>query len=170
LALAQKSSLGYWNGKMAWDRVDGKAKRNPSISYSRTYKAWRIAKLDGHLAYDITNDDVLPTVDKPWNVYKKGQAPAPKITIHDSDPRPKKPNTLWITIEGSGTAECDGLYCPSTAPEKVSESGTVSSSQRHPRAPAYLPAACHCRHSCHTSLSTTRALLSFVWFPRRRAA
>jgi UMP-CMP kinase len=57
LALAQKSSLGYWNGKMAWDRVDGKAKRNPSISYSQSYKAWRIARLDGHLAYTIVNDD-----------------------------------------------------------------------------------------------------------------
>ena len=54
-------------------------------------------------------------------------APAPKITIHDSDPRPKKPNTMWITVEGSGTPECDGLYCPSTEPEKVSESGTKSS-------------------------------------------
>ena len=57
MALAQKSSLGYWNGKMAWDRVDGKAKRNPSISYSQSYKAWRIARLDGHLAYTIVNDD-----------------------------------------------------------------------------------------------------------------
>ena len=57
LALAQKSSLGYWNGKMAWDRVDGKAKRNPSICYSQSYKAWRIARLDGHLAYTIVNDD-----------------------------------------------------------------------------------------------------------------
>ena len=54
-------------------------------------------------------------------------APAPKITIHDSDPRPKKPNTMWITVEGSGTPECDGLYCPSTEPEKVSDSGTKSS-------------------------------------------
>ena len=38
-----------------------------------------------------------------------------------------KPNTVWITVEGSGTPECDGLYCPSTAPPKVSESGTKSS-------------------------------------------
>jgi hypothetical protein len=44
----------------------------------------------------------------------------------ESESQMSTPNTLWITVEGSGTAECDGLYCPSTAPEKVSESGTVS--------------------------------------------
>ena len=37
------------------------------------------------------------------------------------------PNTYWVEVSGSGTAECDGLYRPSTAPEKVSESGTKSS-------------------------------------------
>ena len=38
-----------------------------------------------------------------------------------------KANTYWITVSGSGTGECDGLYCPSTAPPTVSESGTKSS-------------------------------------------
>ena len=54
------SSLGYWNNKFAWDRADGQAKRNPSLSYSSTYKAWRLAKLDGHLAYDCTSDSDMP--------------------------------------------------------------------------------------------------------------
>ena len=75
------SSIGYWNGKMAWDREDGKAKRNPSISYSGSYKAWRIARLDGHLAYTIVNDDDLPTTNQPWDVYKKGSSPPPTICI-----------------------------------------------------------------------------------------
>ena len=60
------STQGYWNGKKCWDRVDGKAKRNPSISYSNTYKAWRVSRLDGHLAYDYTGEDLdLPPTDKP---------------------------------------------------------------------------------------------------------
>lgn len=75
------SSIGYWNGKMAWDRADGNAKRNPSISYSGSYKAWRIARLDGHLAYTIVNDDDMPTTTEPWDVYKKGVAPPPTICI-----------------------------------------------------------------------------------------
>ncbi|MEN9023047.1 MAG: adenylate kinase, partial [Verrucomicrobiales bacterium] len=28
------SSLGYWNGRMAWDRADGKSARSPALSYS----------------------------------------------------------------------------------------------------------------------------------------
>ena len=75
------SSIGYWNGKMAFDRADGNAKRNPSISYSGSYKAWRIARLDGHLAYTIVNDDDMPTTTEPWDVYKKGVAPPPTICI-----------------------------------------------------------------------------------------
>ena len=75
------SSIGYWNGKMAFDRADGNAKRNPSISYSGSYKAWRIARLDGHLAYTIVNDDDMPTTTEPWDVYKKGVAPPPLICI-----------------------------------------------------------------------------------------
>ena len=51
---------------MAWDRADGKARRNPSIAYSNSYSAWRIARLDGHLAYDATTDAALPSIDRPW--------------------------------------------------------------------------------------------------------
>ena len=76
------SSLGYWNGKMAWDRADGKSERSPALSYSNSYKSWRIARLDGHLAYDMTCDDDLPPTDLEWHVYKKGVAPAPKLVLH----------------------------------------------------------------------------------------
>ena len=51
------SSIGYWNGKMAWDRADGASARSPSLSYSNTYRSWRISRLDGHLAYEITCED-----------------------------------------------------------------------------------------------------------------
>ena len=81
------SSPGYWNGRMAWDRADGKAARSPAISYSISYKSWRICRLDGHLAYHVVCDDELPPTDRPWEVYKKGVAPAPTVTIHRSDPR-----------------------------------------------------------------------------------
>ena len=64
------SSLGYWNGKMAWDRADGKSERSPALSYSNSYKSWRICRLDGHLAYDMTCDDSLPPTDREWHVYK----------------------------------------------------------------------------------------------------
>ena len=66
------SSLGYWNGKMAWDRADGKAARSPALSYSNSYKSWRISRLDGHLAYDVTCEDEMPPTDREWHVYKKG--------------------------------------------------------------------------------------------------
>lgn len=93
-----ESSLGYWNDKMAWDRADGKASRSPSLSYSNSYKSWRISRLDGHLAYDMTYDDDLPPTDKEWHVYKMGLAPAPKITIHYFDPRLScpKPNVVFV--------------------------------------------------------------------------
>lgn len=81
------SSQGYWNGKMAWDRADGKAARSPALSYSNSYKSWRISRLDGHLAYEITCDDELPPTDREWNVYKMGVAPAPRVVIHYVDPR-----------------------------------------------------------------------------------
>lgn len=81
------SSAGYWNGKMAWDRADGRAARSPAISYSIGFKSWRICRLDGHLAYEITCEDELPPTDRVWNVYKMGVAPAPKVVIHHSDPR-----------------------------------------------------------------------------------
>ena len=57
------------------------SKAKPSISYSGSYKAWRIARLDGHLAYTIVNDDDLPTTNQPWDVYKKGSSPPPTICI-----------------------------------------------------------------------------------------
>lgn len=81
------SSQGYWNGKMAWDRADGKGARSPALSYSNGFKSWRIARLDGHLAYEITCQDELPPTDREWNVYKMGVAPAPKVVIYHGDPR-----------------------------------------------------------------------------------
>jgi UMP-CMP kinase len=105
-----QSSLGYWNGKMAWDRADGKAARSPSISYSNSYKSWRISRLDGHLAYDMTCDDHLPPTDREWHVYKMGVAPAPKIVLHYCDPRRPcpKPNVVFI-LGGPGSGK--GTMC-----------------------------------------------------------
>lgn len=104
------SSLGYWNGKMAWDRADGKSARSPAISYSNTYKSWRICRLDGHLAYDFTCDEDLPPTEGEWHVYKKGVAPAPKVVIHQHDPRESrpKPNVIFI-LGGPGTGK--GTMC-----------------------------------------------------------
>ena len=100
------SSLGYWNGKMAWDRADGKCARSPALSYSNTYRSWRICRLDGHLAYDITCEDELPPTDRPWHVYKKGVAPAPKVVIHHCDPRLPcpKPNVVFV-LGGPGAGK-----------------------------------------------------------------
>ncbi|MFN3973505.1 MAG: nucleoside monophosphate kinase [Gemmobacter sp.] len=104
------SSPGFWNGKPAWDRADGKAKRSPAISYSNTYKSWRISRLDGHLAYEITCDDALPPTDRPWNVYKMGVAPAPSVTLHHTDPRlpTPQPNIIFI-LGGPGAGK--GTMC-----------------------------------------------------------
>ena len=104
------SSPGYWNGKMAWDRVDGKSARSPALSYSNSYKSWRICRLDGHLAYDITCEDEVPPTDREWNVYKKGVAPAPKVEVHYFDPREPcpKPNVVFI-LGGPGTGK--GTMC-----------------------------------------------------------
>lgn len=104
------SSLGYWNGKMAWDRADGKSARNPAISYSNTYKSWRICRLDGHLAYEITCDDALPPTDRTWNVYKMGVTPAPKIEIHYVDPTQPcpKPHVVFV-LGGPGAGK--GTMC-----------------------------------------------------------
>jgi UMP-CMP kinase len=104
------SSLGYWNGKMAWDRADGKSERSPALSYSNSYSSWRICRLDGHLAYDITGDDELPPTDREWHVYKKGVAPAPKVVLHHVDPREPcpKPNVVFI-LGGPGSGK--GTMC-----------------------------------------------------------
>lgn len=104
------SSPGYWNGKPAWDRADGKAARSPAISYSNSYKSWRVSRLDGHLAYEITCDDALPPTDRAWNVYKMGVAPAPKVTLHHCDPRlpVPKPNIIFI-LGGPGAGK--GTMC-----------------------------------------------------------
>lgn len=104
------SSLGYWNGKMAWDRADGKSARSPALSYSNSYTSWRICRLDGHLAYDITCEDGLPPTDREWHVYKKGVAPAPKVVLHHFDPRQPcpKPNVVFV-IGGPGSGK--GTMC-----------------------------------------------------------
>ncbi len=104
------SSLGYWNGKLAWDRADGKSARSPALSYSNSYKSWRICRLDGHLAYDITCEDELPPTDREWHVYKKGVAPAPKVVIHHYDPRQScpKPNVVFV-LGGPGAGK--GTMC-----------------------------------------------------------
>jgi len=104
------SSLGYWNGKMAWDRADGKSARSPAISYSNSYKSWRICRLDGHLAYDNTCEDELPPTERNWHVYKKGVAPAPKVAIHYYDPRlPCPPANVVFVIGGPGSGK--GTMC-----------------------------------------------------------
>jgi adenylate kinase family enzyme len=104
------SSLGYWNGRMAWDRADGKSARSPALSYSNSYKSWRICRLDGHLAYDNTCNDALPPTDTPWHVYKKGVAPAPTVVIHHCDPRLPcpSPNVVFV-IGGPGSGK--GTNC-----------------------------------------------------------
>ncbi len=100
------SSLGYWNGKMAWDRADGKSARSPALSYSNSYKSWRICRLDGHLAYEITCEDELPPTDREWQVYKKGVAPAPKVVLHHFDPRQPcpTPNVVFV-LGGPGSGK-----------------------------------------------------------------
>lgn len=104
------SSLGYWNGKMAWDRADGKRERSPALSYSNTYKSWRICRLDGHLAYDMTCEDDLPPTDREWHVYKKGIAPAPSVVVHHFDPREPLPKPNIVFVLG-GPASGKGTMC-----------------------------------------------------------
>jgi adenylate kinase family enzyme len=104
------SSHGYWNGKMAWDRADGRCERSPALSYSNSYRSWRICRLDGHLAYDITTEAALPPTDREWHVYKKGVAPAPKVVIHHFDPREPlpRPNVVFV-LGGPGSGK--GTMC-----------------------------------------------------------
>lgn len=104
------SSLGYWNGKMAWDRADGKCARSPALSYSNSYSSWRICRLDGHLAYDITCDDALPPTDRAWHVYKKGVAPAPSVVVHHFDPRKPLPKRNVVFVLG-GPGSGKGTMC-----------------------------------------------------------
>ena len=104
------SSLGYWNGKMAWDRADGKSARSPALSYSNSYTSWRICRLDGHLAYDITCEGELPPTDREWHVYKKGVAPAPQVVLHHYDPRQPCPNPNVVFVIG-GPGSGKGTMC-----------------------------------------------------------
>jgi UMP-CMP kinase len=104
------STLGYWNGKMAWDRADGKGARSPALSYSNSYKSWRICRLDGHLAYDATCEDDLPPTDREWHVYKKGVAPAPKVVVHHFDPRESLPPANVVFVLG-GPGSGKGTMC-----------------------------------------------------------
>lgn len=104
------SSIGYWNGKPAWDRADGACSRSPSLSYSNGFKSWRISRLDGHLAYHCDCEDELPPTDREWKVYKMGVAPAPKIVIHHFDPRLPCPTPhVFFILGGPGAGK--GTMC-----------------------------------------------------------
>lgn len=104
------SRPGYWNGKMAWDRADGKSSRSPALSYSNSYKSWRICRLDGHLAYHIDCEDELPPHDREWQVYHMGVAPAPKVTVHHYDPREACPSPNVVFVLG-GPGAGKGTMC-----------------------------------------------------------
>jgi hypothetical protein len=49
------------------------------------------------------NEDELPTTTEPWDIYKKGEAPAPTIVVHTSDPRPRVVFVLGGPGAGKGT-------------------------------------------------------------------
>lgn len=104
------SRQGYWNGRLAWDRADGRSERSPALSYSNTYRSWRICRLDGHLAYHVTCEDDMPPTDRDWDVYKKGVPPAPKLIVHHYDPRQPcpAPNVVFV-LGGPGAGK--GTMC-----------------------------------------------------------
>lgn len=104
------STPGFWNGKLAWDRADGKAARSPALSYSNTYQSWRISRLDGHLAYHITCHDELPPTDRQWDVYKMGVTPSPTVVIHHVDPRLPCPHPNIVFVLG-GPGAGKGTMC-----------------------------------------------------------
>lgn len=104
------SSVGFWNGRPAWDRADGKSARSPSLSYSHTYRSWRISRLDGHLAYHVNCEDELPPTDREWEVYKMGIPPAPKIVLHHCDPRLPRPTPHVVFVLG-GPGAGKGTMC-----------------------------------------------------------
>ena len=62
------------------------------------------------LACDFTCDDDLPPTEGEWHVYKKGVAPAPKVTVYYCDPRKpcEKPNVVFV-LGGPGTGK--GTMC-----------------------------------------------------------
>ena len=94
-----RNGLSRVIGMVRWLGIERRGLgRSPSLSYSNSYRSWRISRLDGHLAYEITCDDALPPTDRQWNVYKKGIAPAPKVVLHHSDPRLPcpQPNVIFV--------------------------------------------------------------------------
>lgn len=104
------SRPGYWNDRMAWDRADGKSTRSPALSYSNTYNSWRLCRLDGHLAYDLTSNEIMPSTEQEWHVYKNGVAPAPNLVLHHCDPRQAcpAPNVVFV-LGGPGAGK--GTMC-----------------------------------------------------------
>ena len=76
---------------------------------SLRYKSWRIAKLDGGLAYSLSSKEDLPPTDQPFETYN-GMPPAPTLIIHKGDPRLKTVNMnrhVGKNSDSEITEECD---------------------------------------------------------------